>query len=70
MAKDKDNMGGPTKNPNDPDTDGRENRGEQHANSAQSQSSPEGDDERRNREGASSGKRTGTQSGGPKHSSS
>ena len=60
MAKDHENMGGPTVNPKD-DTIGDESE-RKNGNSAQSQSQPEGDDERRNREGAGESRRNGSQS--------
>lgn len=61
MAKDRENMGGPTVNRKDSpiEVDKEESLS---SNNAQSQSNPEGDDERRNREGAGKSRRSGSES--------
>lgn len=58
MAKNQENQGGPTRNPKD---EPRRASRRVH-NRAQAQSKPEGDDERRNREGVRPSRRTGSQS--------
>jgi ribosome-associated translation inhibitor RaiA len=50
MAKDRENMGGPTQGSNDPPTADRNNDKQPSGMSAQSQSSPIGDEERSNRD--------------------
>jgi ribosome-associated translation inhibitor RaiA len=51
MAKDRENMGGPTQGSNDPPTADRNNEKQPSGMSARSQSSPIGDEERSNRDG-------------------
>jgi ribosome-associated translation inhibitor RaiA len=51
MAKNRENMGGPTQGRNDPPTDDRNNDKQPSGMSAQSQSSPIADEERSNRDG-------------------
>jgi hypothetical protein len=50
MAKDRNNMGGPTQKPKDEPTDDRNNDKQPSGISARSQSSPIGDEERSNRD--------------------
>jgi ribosome-associated translation inhibitor RaiA len=51
MAKNRENMGGPTQRPSDPPTEDRDNAAQPAGMSAQSQSGPIGDEERSNRDG-------------------
>lgn len=58
MAKNRLNQGGPTRNPKDEPVKAKPRV----HNRAQAQSKPEGDDERRNREGVKPSRRTGSES--------
>lgn len=60
MAKDRENMGGPTNSPKDEPYESEQQKLE--GNAVQAQSKPEGDDERRNREDADKSNRNGSKS--------